>query len=87
MFVPDGLRTNAYRVLRLSANATLSEIHRAADSMRRTAKLGLAGTNEADIPLLGEVPRLEADIRGAIGRLANPSQRRPAGSAPPCRPC
>ena len=75
MFVPDGLRTNTYRVLRLSANATLSEIHRAADSMRRTAKLGLAGTNEADIPLLGEVPRSEADIRGAIGRLANPSQR------------
>jgi len=75
MFVPDGLKTNAYRVLRLSANATLSEIHRAADSLRRTAKLGLAGTNEADNPLLGEVTRLEADIRRAIGRLANPLQR------------
>ncbi|MBU1207207.1 MAG: hypothetical protein KKH04_09810 [Proteobacteria bacterium] len=75
MFVPDGFRTNAYRVLRLSGNATLSEIHKAAASMRRASTLGLAGTNEADIPLLGEVPRTEADIRTAVGRLANPTQR------------
>ncbi len=72
MFVPDGLRANAYRVLRLSANATLSEIHGAGVGMRRAAALGIVGTTtETDIPLLGEVPRTEADIRTAMGRLAN----------------
>ena len=75
MFVPDRLKTNAHRVLRLSAEATLSEIHKAAGSMRRAASLGLADTTEADMPLLGEVPRAEADIRAAIGRLENPEQR------------
>jgi len=75
MFVPDRLKTNAYRVLRLSANATLSEIHKAAAGMRRAATLGLVGTTEADIPVLGEVPRTEADIRTALGRLANPALR------------
>ena len=75
MFVPDRLKTNAYRVLRLSADATLSEIHKAAGSMRRAASLGLADTTEVDMPLLGEVSRAEADIRAAIGRLGNPAQR------------
>lgn len=75
MFVPDRLKTNAYRVLRLSADATLSEIHKAAASMRRAALLGLADTTEADMPLLGEIPRTEADIRAAIGGLENPVQR------------
>jgi hypothetical protein len=75
MFVPDRLKTNAYRVLRLSADATLSEIHKAAASMRRAASLGLTDTTEADMPLLGEIPRAEADIRTAIGRLENPVQR------------
>lgn len=75
MFVPDGFRTNAYRVLRLAGNATLSEIHKAAAIVRRAGTLGLAGTTEADIPLLGEVPRTETDIRTAVGRLANPTQR------------
>jgi hypothetical protein len=75
MFVPDRLKANAYRVLRLSADATLSQIHKAAGSMRRAASLGLADTTEADMPLLGEVPRAEADIRAAIGRIENPTQR------------
>lgn len=57
MFVPDKFKTNAYRVLRLPANATLSEIHKAKASMKRAASLGLAGTTELDPPLLGEVPR------------------------------
>jgi len=75
MFVPDRLKTNAYRVLRLSADATLSEIHKAAGSMRRAVSLGVANTSEADMPVLGEIPRTEADIRAAIGRLENPIQR------------
>jgi hypothetical protein len=75
MFVPDRLKTNAYRVLRLSADATLSEIHKAAGSMRRAVSLGVAHTTEADMPLLGQVSRTEPDIRAAIGRLENPTQR------------
>src|SRR5271165_6743016 len=75
MFVPDRLAKNAYRVLGLSASATLSEIHRAAGTMRRAASLGLAETTEADMPALGEIPRTEADIRTAVGRLENPVQR------------
>ncbi len=75
MFVPDTMRTNAYRVLGLSGNATASEIHKAAASLRRAAALGLSGTTAADIPQLGEIPRTEADIRTALGRLENPEQR------------
>ena len=75
MFVADRLKTNAYRVLRLSANATLSEIHKAAAGMRRAALLGLVGPTEGDMPVLGEVPRTEAHIRTAVGRLGNPAQR------------
>jgi len=75
MFVPDRFKTNPYRVLRLSADATLSQIHKAAAGMRRAAALGIAGTIEADVPLLGELPRTEADIRTAVGRLENPVQR------------
>ena len=75
MLVPDSLKTNAFRVLRLSANATASEIHKAAASMRRDAALGVADTTVADVPDLGEIPRTERDIRSALGRLANPEQR------------
>ena len=75
MFAPDRLKINSYRVLRLSANATLSEIHNAAAGMRRATMLGVAGTTQDDRPLLGEVPRSEGDIRTAVGRLGNPEQR------------
>jgi hypothetical protein len=75
MFVPDHLKSNAYRVLRVSANSTNSEIHKASASMKRAAKLGLVSTTEADMPLLGEIPRAEADIQTATSRLNNPLQR------------
>ena len=75
MFVSDGVKTNSYRVLGLSANATASEVHKAAESLRRAAKLGQARTTEADIPSLGNVARTEADIRTAVGRLSNPALR------------
>jgi len=75
MFLNDRLKTNAYRVLRLWFTATPSEIHKAAASMRRAAALGLVNTTAVDVPELGEVLRTEADIRTAIGRLENPTQR------------
>lgn len=43
--------------------------------MRRAATLGMATTTEADIPALGQAPRTDADVRSAVGRLANPLQR------------
>jgi hypothetical protein len=43
--------------------------------MRRAAVLGLADTSDADIPFLGEIPRTEADIRTALGRIESPVQR------------
>jgi molecular chaperone DnaK len=75
MFVPDYLKSNAYRVLRVSANSTNSGIHKASASMKRAAKLGIVGATEADMPALGEISRTEADIQTAIGRINNPLQR------------
>ena len=74
-FVPDRFKMNSYRVLRISANATLSEIRSAAATMRRAAMLGVTSTSDTDGPLLGEVRRAESDIRTAEGRLENPQHR------------
>ena len=76
MFVPDRLKTNAFRVLGLPANATLSEIHKAAGTMRRAASLGLVHTTEADMATLGELSRTESDIQ-----TANPTGKRRNRSA------
>jgi hypothetical protein len=75
MSVPDWLKTNAYRVLRITAGASLSDVYKAATSMRRSVRLGAVSAAEADIAVLGEIPRTEADIRVATGRLENPTQR------------
>ena len=75
MSVPDWLKTNAYRVLRIPAGASLSDVHKAATNMRRAVRLGAVSATEADIAVLGEIPRTEADIRVATGRLENPTQR------------
>ena len=75
MFVPDWLKTNAYRILHIPAGASLSEVHKAATSMRRAVLLGAGSATEADVPVLGEIPRTEAGIRVATGRLENPTQR------------
>jgi hypothetical protein len=66
---------NAFRILRISSSASLSDIHKAAASMRRAASLGIVNTTESDLPPLGDVGRTEADIRAAVGRLENPVQR------------
>ena len=90
MFVPDWLKTNAYRVLHIPAGASLTEVHKAATSMRRAVRLGAASATEADVPVLGEISRTEAGIRVATGRPENPTQRIFDGSSgctpstPPC---
>jgi hypothetical protein len=75
MFVPDRWQSNPYRVLRLSASASASDIHKAAAAMRRLALLGVAETAAADMPRLGPLARTEAGIRAAVGRLGDPAQR------------
>jgi hypothetical protein len=75
MLLPDSLRTNPYRILRLSSKATISEIHKAAASIRREARLGRREATTADLPFLGQVSRTERDILAATGRLQNPEQR------------
>ena len=75
MLIPDRLKSNAYRVLGLSGNATLSEIHSVAGEMRRKVQLGLSQTTDLVYPSFGEVSRSESDIRAAMGRLGNPVQR------------
>jgi hypothetical protein len=73
MFVPESIQANPFRVLRLSANATATEIHKAAAGMRRAAMLRAVEPNAEDIPSLGALPRAEADIRAAVGKLENPA--------------
>ena len=75
MLIPRSVQENPYRVLRLSVNATISDIHKAAAGMRRVALLGTTGTTDADLPYLGEIHRAEPDIRAAVGRLENPAHR------------
>jgi molecular chaperone DnaK len=75
IFVPDYFKSNAYRVLRLPAKSNYSEVHKAAASMRRAAKLGLIETAEVDMLYLGEISHTETDIQTAIGRINDPLQR------------
>jgi len=75
MAIPDKLKTDAYRVLGLSGNATLSEIHNAASGIRRNVQLGLSQSTDLVYPNFGDVSRSESDIRTAIGRLGHPAQR------------
>ena len=75
MFVPDYLKSNAYRVLVASAKATGSEIQKASSALRRTAKLGVAPKSEDEVTILGDVSRHESDIQAALARIKNPPQR------------
>ena len=74
MLLPDGLATNAYRILRLSTNASSSEIHEAAERARR-ASAGMPQANDVDVNLLGPLPQTDADVSAAVGRLGNPEHR------------
>lgn len=75
MLVPDELRTNAYRTFGLSVNATSSEVHAAAGRAKRALALGAPQNFPTNYPALGPTPEAEDDIRSALGRLSNPSQR------------
>ncbi len=75
MVPSEWIHSNPFRVLCLSANATATEIHKAAASMRRAATLRTVESKPDDVPLLGSVPRTESDIRAAIGKLESPAQR------------
>ena len=66
---------NAFRVLGLSADASASDVHKAAATARRAFSLGLDEISEADVPELGLCPRNESTIRTALGQLANPADR------------
>lgn len=75
MFLSEVLQTNAYRVLRLSASATYSDVHKAADSFKRLNTLGLIKSTEIDLPQLGPISRSESDIRSAVNRMETPACR------------
>ena len=75
MRATDTFRLNAYRVLRLPASASASDIHRAAASLRRAATFGGFRMCASDIPELGHITRSDADISAALDRLADPVQR------------
>jgi hypothetical protein len=75
MPIPRWLQENSYRALRLSANVSASDVHKAASSMRKMALLGVNNASDSDFPALGPVPRTESDIRSAVGRLDNPVHR------------
>jgi hypothetical protein len=75
MPIPRWLQENLYRVLRLSANVSATDAHKAASAMRKMALLGVSNTSESDFLTLGPVSRTESDLRSAIGRLENPSYR------------
>lgn len=71
----ERIHSNPLRILRLSANATATEIHKAAADMRRAAKLRAVELNAGDVPSFGAVPRSESDIRAALGKLESPTER------------
>ena len=75
MLLPDGLSTNAFRILRLSAHASSSEVHKAAERARRASALAMPPSNDVDVSLLGALPQTDADVRAAVNRLENPAHR------------
>ncbi len=75
MVVPDELRTNAYRTLGLSVNATSSEVHAAAGRAKRAISLGAPQKFPTGYSALVATPQTEEEIRSALGRIGNPSQR------------
>lgn len=75
MPISQWLQSNPYRILRLSANASSDEVHKAASAMRKLALLDIENSSEVDFPSLGQVRCSESDIRSAVGRLENPSHR------------
>ncbi|MDT5272666.1 MAG: hypothetical protein QOH49_4852 [Acidobacteriota bacterium] len=66
---------SAFRVLGLGATAAQPEVFDAASSLRLALKIGVRKTFDGDAAWLGEVARKESDVRDAVGRLSEPTQR------------
>ena len=62
-FVPDYLKLNAYRVLRLPAKSNYSEIHNASASMKRAARLGVVRITELMSPTWANLLALKLIFR------------------------
>lgn len=78
MTKPQGMlhfTKNAYRILGVLGNASQDAINHAADVMDASLKMGVGSTTSWDMPWLGTLPRSEADVRDAFGRLNDPNQR------------
>jgi hypothetical protein len=69
------LARSAFRTLGLPASASQKEIYEKASALRLAHKLGVEKTFDEDLPWLGRLSRTEADVRDALGRLADPPQR------------
>lgn len=66
---------NAYRILGVLGNSSQDAITHAADVMDASLKMGVSSTTSWDMPWLGNLPRSEAEVRDAMGRLNDPNQR------------
>ena len=75
MLVPSWLLENPFRVLRLSASATLADAHEAASAMSQMVELNTLAPAESDIPSLRPLTRTETSIQAALERIETPSQR------------
>ncbi|MBV9924115.1 MAG: hypothetical protein JOZ96_03675 [Acidobacteria bacterium] len=66
---------DAFRALGLGAQAAQREVFDAASGLRLALKVGVRKAFASDAAWLGEVARKESDVRDAVGRLSEPSQR------------
>ena len=71
----EPLARSAFRVLGLSASASQAEVFEAAEALRLALRLGVEKKFDADLAWLAPVSRSEADVRDALGRLADPPRR------------
>ena len=62
-------------MLGLSASASQGEIYERATALRLAHELGVEKSFDEDLAWLGPLSRTEADVRDALGRLADPPQR------------
>jgi len=65
-------QNNAFRILGLLPDATLSKIKERADEIKVKSDLGMEISFEYDFPLLGEFDRSYENVINAVERLENP---------------
>jgi rhodanese-related sulfurtransferase len=66
---------SAFRTLGLAASASQAEVFEAAEALRLALRLGVEKRFAGDLVWLGGLARAEADVRDALGRLADPPRR------------